>query len=65
MYVKQLLGGIMKKSDKEAIATLLKVMVETQTSYTDEQFKEIFGITKQESMKKIVNNVIQILNEVA
>lgn len=55
----------MKKSDKEAIATLLKVMVETQTSYTDEQFKEIFGITKQENMKKIVNNVIQILDEVA
>ena len=55
----------MKKSDKEAITTQLKIMVETQTSYTDEQFKEIFGVTKQESRVKIVNNVIQILDEVA
>ena len=55
----------MKKSDKEAIATQLKIMVETQRDYTDEQFKLIFGITKVDSMTKIVNSVLHILDEVA
>ena len=53
----------MTKLEKtNTISQLLLTMVASQKAYSEEEFEEVDGISKIESMEKIVHNVIDILN---